>query len=179
MNKALILRLKKAFWFIGWVFIMAAVAGEFASVAHFLFLDKPFDLGPNIIVSSPPKQFDFFLNLKLFVKGMSAGFFCLLVSSVLKMISEGKGAKNFDRRLLKAVCIWFLADGVLGVWSWILNLSYIWGTASSDSLGITGLNLLTMLISGFDKVMPFLFALTIYILHRHFSKMISFESQVV
>lgn len=173
MRPQLIPALQKIFWIIGWSVLALAVA-NIAVEAYGYFM--PVSDGT---VQWPKKDFQFFKAARLLFSSLAQAFFAFLVSAVFDMIFHRAPVRSQQtERFLILTCIGFCGEGLFGIILWAQSAFYILPQYDfSSDLGI--LSVTTYFLSIFSNLISFVYALTIYILFRHFSKMVTFEAEVV
>src|SRR5690606_37844090 len=102
-----------------------------------------------------------------------------LVSAVFGMaFKRAPVCAHQTESFLLLACIGFCGEGLIGIIGWVQSAFHFFPTYDySSGLGI--FSAATNLLSIFSNLVPFVYAVTIYILYRHFSKMITFEAEVV
>jgi hypothetical protein len=173
MHPKLIPALQKIFWIIGWSVLALAVASiAMEAYEHF----KPASDG---LIQWPKKDFYFLKSARLLFSAIAQAFFAFLVSSVFDMIFHRAPVRSQQTEsFLLLTCIGFCGEGLIGIIGWAQSAFYILPQSDfSSGLGI--LSVATYLLSIFSSLISFVYAATIYILYRHFSKMVTFEAEVV
>lgn len=173
MHPKLIPALQKIFWIIGWsILVLAAASIAMEAYDHF----KPASGG---LSQWPKKEFYFLKSARLLFSSIAQAFFAFLVSAVFDMAFKRAPVRAQQAvSFLLLTCIGFCGEGLLSVIAWAQSLFYIL-PQSDFSSGFGVLSAATYLLSIFSSLIPFVYAVTIYILYRHFSKMVSFEAEVV
>jgi hypothetical protein len=106
--------------------------------------------------------------------GLGNVFLAFLVAAVLRMIEkESPVMEKNARRLMIVCCLSFLVDTIVRSCTFILSLP--------DTIRILTLNDWVSNLPyfiGFPPFAPFLYAASIFVLFTHFTKMVTFESEV-
>jgi hypothetical protein len=102
-------------------------------------------------------------------------FFAFLIAAVFHMIEKEApvGLEN-ARRLMIVCCLSYLADALVGLCSFLLKLSeglLIFGDSGWRSW-------IPYAYTGVSPIVPVLYAAAIFALFTHFTKMVTFESEV-
>ena len=107
--------------------------------------------------------------------GLGSAFFAFLVAAVLRMIEKEApvGTKN-ARRVMIACCLFYLADGAVRTLFLIMSLSDIMNLLNRPNW----VSLLPNAYIGTPLFTSFLYAASIFVLFTHFTKMVTFESEV-
>jgi hypothetical protein len=175
MNPKLIPCLQKIFWIIGWAALTLAVFGIAIEVYQYF---SPHE-DPTLHINLSKYDFNFLRSLKVLFSSIGQAFFAFLVSAVLGMIFHRAPVRTQQtERFLILTCIGFVGEGIIGVISWVQLLYELFSHTSFS--GIIGwLSMGTYLLNFVQSLSSFLYAATIYILYKHFSRMVTFESEVI
>ena len=107
--------------------------------------------------------------------GLGNVFLAFLVAAVLRMIEKEAPVRGKNaRRLMIVCCLSFLADAIVRSCAFILSLPdimYFFGRPDWVSS-------IPNAYIGLPPFAPFLYAASIFVLFTHFSKMVTFESEV-
>lgn len=173
MHPKIIPALQKIFWIVGWS-ILALVVANITMEAYEHF--KP---APDGLIQWPKKEFYFLKSARLLFSSIAQAFFAFLVSAVFDMAFKREPVRaQQTESFLLLTCIGFCGEGLIGIIEWVQSAFYIIPQYDfSSGLGI--LSIATYLLSIFSSLISFVYAMTIYILYRHFSKMVTFEAEVV
>lgn len=173
MNPKLIPWLQKVFWILGWAVLMLAVV-NIGAEAYCYF--RP---ASNDLIQWPKHEFLFLKQVRVLFTSLGQAFFAFLVSSIFDMIFHRAPVKRQQTEsFLILACIGFVGEGLLGMISWVQSAFYIFPTFG-NSTGLDILSALSYLLSLFPNLISFVYAITIYVLFKHFSQMVTFESEVV
>lgn len=171
MNPKVITWLQKIFWIVGWAVLVLTV-GTIAFQTYDYFQPS------TGLIQWPKKEFDFLHQTRILFSAVGQAFFAFLVSSIFGMIFQRAPARTEQTEIfLKLTCIGFAGDGILGLISWIRSAFYIFPQTMKSGWEI--LSGLSYLLSVFSILISFVYAITIYVLYRHFSQLVTFESEVV
>jgi hypothetical protein len=120
-------------------------------------------------------QFSLLQECRSVITSLADGFFLYLVSSVFQMIQHRRPI-HMQRtgRIMQACCALYTVSAAVG----FLLLCILIKELSSDGLhwywaAATGL------MTRLSALTPFLYAVSIYFLYRHFAGLVEFESEVV
>ncbi len=107
--------------------------------------------------------------------GLGIVFFAFLVAAVLRMIEKEApvGMKN-ARKLMIVCCFFYLADAIVRSFFLIMSLPDIMNLFNRPDW----ISLLPHVYIGTPPFAPFLYAASIFVLFTHFTKMVTFESEV-
>ena len=120
-------------------------------------------------------QFRIIRALSIFFSGLGNVFFAFLIAAVLRMIEKEApvGRKNVQR-LMIICCLSYLADAIVRSWGFFLSLSAVTYFFNNPDW----ISLLPNAYIGLPPFAPFLYAASIFVLFTHFTKMVTFESEV-
>jgi hypothetical protein len=120
-------------------------------------------------------QFSLLQEFRAVATGLADGFFLYLVSAVFLMIQSRRPVQmQRTGRIMKACCALYTLSAAFGFVLLCISIKELfaggvsWYWAASTGL-TTRLSALT----------PFLYAVSIYFLYRHFAGLVEFESEVV
>lgn len=173
MNPRLITWLQRIFWIFGWS-ILTLTAVAIATQAYEYF--RP--VSP-IEIPWPKEQFSFLMQVQTLFSSLAQAFFAFLVSSVFDMIFHRKPAKpKQTESFLLLTCLGFVGSGVVGLIWWIQSaFTLLPGFDTSSGLGL--LSIFNYFLGLFPSLMAFVYAITVYVLFKHFSQLVAFESEVI
>jgi len=175
MNTKIISFLQKVFWVIGLAILLLAIM-NLVSEAYFQlnYADDPY-----YQITSMNGDFNFFVQAELFFAAIGHAFFSFLVSAVFQIVFR-RGPVNlaYNERILKICCFGYLGQATFGILIWIRSAPYFFGvTESSSFLG------LVVAIGNISTIIPsvvvIIYAISIYVLYRHFTATVTIESEVV
>lgn len=175
-NQKVLKNLEKLFWVIGWVVLAITFIGVAATV--YRHYSPPEVFGQQ--VEFPSDSFALFIYLKQLFSGFGEAFFAFLMSSVFTMTIHRQPV-DLERaeRFLLCTCVGWIGAGVISMISWGRTI-YMMSPGSSLILDNewwqVGVTVLTWLGS-LQSLMPFIYALTVYVLFQQFSRMIIFEAE--
>lgn len=170
MDRKLTLMLQKVFWVLGWVTILIATASmAFQAYNHF---NPPPEIWPK-------KDFSIVTQLHRLVSTMGQAFFAFLVSSIFGMVFHRAPIKKQQTEaFLTLTCFGFIGEGIFGIIDWIqFGVLVLPNFDLSTSLG--WMSIFNHLLNIFPNIISFVYAITIFILFRHFTNLVTFESEVV
>lgn len=173
MNLKLISWLQRIFWILGWLILGLAVAMIGLDVYYHF---KP----PSEFLS----QYEFYLSkqTQLLCSLLAQAFFAFLISSVFGMVFHKAPVKQQQTEVfLKLTCIGFIGEGVMGLVVWgysIVGLFTVEAPSVDANIFQTLFHILSVL-QIFPNFIPLVYAIAVYVLYRHFSRMVLFESEVV
>ncbi len=175
-DKRLLTGLQKLFWIAGWAMIALTIFGAVATIqssSHEVQID-----------GVTPAMRDFFFVLSKFrvlVNGIAEAFFALLVSTVFGMIVSGQSAKtDQSNRFLLLTCWGLVGQSFLSLISVIHTVvQYPFMGLNNPSFYIKFMSVLGNVMSAAQSLVPILYAVTIYVLYRHFTRMVTFEAEVI
>ena len=110
---------------------------------------------------------------------MGKVFFAFLMSSLFEII-RNKGPIHMKRseKFLFMTCSGFSVAGLLGLIIWIRELTRL--ALPSQSTSADQMIYIASSIEWFiQSIWPLLFSVSIYILYRHFSRLVTFETEVI
>ncbi len=180
MSSSIIRPLEKVFRILGWATLVLAVLSLVTQGFNFF--------NPSQYMPTP--EFHFLKQMEIFFSTIGLAFFAFLISAVFKMILH-KAPVNMEQteRYLILTCIGFAGEGLFALSGWLQSTAYVfsrmigdWGTIVSDPMLFAlsdGTLLLGHLISLFTNFIPFVYAISVYVLFKHFSQLVTFESEVV
>jgi hypothetical protein len=164
MEKRLEQNLKRLFWIVGWGLLLVIVFGLVATV-------KTLIASPDAELSN--HSFKLVSGLRMLFSGLAQAFFAFMMSSIFGMMFHGRPIhRERTDRFMILTCLGFVGEGVIGIISWVQLL--ITQLPHSDWLVET-----SYFFGGLSSLAPFLYAVSIYLLYRHYSKLITFESEVI
>ena len=154
----------------GWLLFAGIVAGVWGR--YDLYCHSPEK--PEGIIA-PVVQFSLLQSLSNFFFTFGSVFFAFLLAAVLRMIEkEAPVGRERAQRLMIICCLSYLADAIVRFCSFIPSLSGI-----ADALGRSGwMSLLPFFYAGIWPFAPLLYTASIFVLFTHFTKMVTFESEV-
>lgn len=175
-NQKVLKNLEKLFWVIGWIVLAITFFGVAATVYRYAYPPEVF--GQQI--EFPSDAFALFLQLKQLFSGFGEAFFAFLMSSVFTMTIHRQPVDLARaERFMICTCVGWIGAGLISMISWGRTL-YMMAPGSNLILDNEwlqiGLTVLTWLGS-LESLMPFIYALTVYVLFKQFSKMITFEAE--
>lgn len=120
-------------------------------------------------------QFGIVTTLFSFLSGLGNVFLAFLVAAVVRMIEKEApvGVKN-ARRLMIVCCLSYLVDAIVRSGAFILALPDVMNFFHRPDW----VSLFPYAYIGSLPFAPFLYAASIFVLFTHFSKMVTFESEV-
>lgn len=156
---------------LGWLLVTGVIMGIWSRIVGYnLALNNP-----TSFIFVMPGRFNIGSALSSFFSGMGNAFLAFLIAAVVRMIEKQVPIGiEYANRLMIVCCLSYLADALIELY------------------GLTRYFLATLsLIHGFDfrflstyaafsipAIAPLLYAASIYVLYRHFTSMVQFESEV-
>ena len=149
---------------LGWILLITVLLGVYRLSANYHIMAS-YDGGVTAIA----------FRISSIFSGLGNVFLAFLVAAVLRMIEKEAPVRGKNaRRLMIVCCLSFLADAIVRSWAFILCLP--------DIISIFGrpdwVSVLPTSYIGLPPFAPFLYAASIFVLFTHFSKMVTFESEV-
>jgi len=154
---------------LGWLLLAGVYAGVWGHLAiYYRGQNDPTGLLRNI-----QTQFDLASALSSFFSGFGNAFLAFLVAAVFRMIEEeGPVGRANSRALMIICCLSYLADAFVRFYSVVLNLPAL------RSVKGFGWLLPSYASTAVAVLIPVLYAASIFVLYTHFTKMVTFESEV-
>lgn len=153
---------------LGWLLVAGVLAGIWSQlVIYYQGQNNPMEFLRSVA------QFDIVRALNSFFSGFGGAFFAFLIAAVFRMIEKQApvGSEN-AKRLMIVCCLSYAADALVHFYSLILNVTTMLQLANGfEWLYRSSSTAITVLIS-------FLYAASIFVLYTHFTKMVTFESEV-
>lgn len=155
---------------LGWILLISALLGTWGR--YNLYCQTLGNLEGSVTATA---QFSILRALSSCFSDFGNVFFAFLMAAVLRMIEKESpvGRKN-ARRLMIVCCLSYMADAIVQFCSLILNLSGVTQIFNHPDW----ISLLPYVYVGATPIAPFLYAASIFILFTHFTKMVTFESEV-
>ena len=174
-NADLVAKLELTFKWLGYLFFVGTLFGIYTSIKRFTHMDFVQHDG---VTPANTELVHVLPQVRVLVDLMTNGFFLLLVSHVFSLIRGGsEHTHQYGFRLMTVTCVGFVLQALIGFSSAIYALVKF----PKDALNATLDYLLfaTSFLTSLGYLIPILYALTIFVLYRHFVGMIKFESEVV
>ncbi len=170
VNTKSISTLQKIFWILGVLGLLTAALTFGSEIFRWIYPSTSWVTAEGL----PTKpEFRIFTQLKNLFSAMGLAFFLFLVSAVLGMIFHRSPVKTQQtERFLILTCIGFIGEGVFGFSGRVIDLIRLFGEWDIMTSLLYSLGLISDLIG-------IVYAITIYIVYRHFSQLVKFESEVV
>ena len=151
---------------LGWILLITGLLGVYRLSANY----------HNVLGFTTVTEFGIILTTRFF-SGLGNVFLAFLVAAVLRMIEKEAPVRVKNaQRLMIVCCLSFLVDAIVRSCAFILSLpdimnlfdrpDWVWGS------------LLQNAYIGLPPFASFLYAASIFVLFTHFSKMVTFESEV-
>lgn len=175
-NQKVLKKLETLFWVIGWVVMAITFFGVAATVYRYWYPPEIFGQA----IEFPSDSFALVLQLKQLFSGFGDAFFAFLMSSVFTMTIHRQPVDLARaERFLLCTSVGWVGAGLISMISWARTIYLMMPESSlildNEWLQI-GITVLTWLGS-LQSLMPFIYALTVYVLFKQFSKMITFEAE--
>lgn len=169
-------RLENIFKWLGYLMLASTVFVIFTTAKEFARTDI---VMPDGITPANADIFYVMPQLTNLVVYMTQAFFVLLVSHVFSLIRGGVEKRyEYGQRLMMVTCFGFALHGVMSFGSWIHTMATL-PPSNAFSGSMQFLMAASYCVSALGQLMPVLYAITIFVLYRHFVKMVTFESEVV
>lgn len=154
----------------GWIILITVLLFEPGHFSNYYHMPANPDGRVTMIA-----KFGIIRTLSSFFSGLGNVFLAFLVAAVLRMIEKEApiGVKN-ARRLMIAGCFFFLVDAIVRSCALILSLPDVMRFFHRPDW----VSLLPHAYMGPLPFAPILYAASIFVLFTHFSKMVTFESEV-
>jgi hypothetical protein len=166
-EKRFVQGLQRLFWVVGWVLIVVAAAGVYQTLNNGIFHFQP-----------EPEHY--LPQFKKFVETLTEGFFAFLMSTVFGMIFHREPVSSVrGERFMKITCLCYLLQAVIQVYTWFYGIFLIRGPCPDCGLAMGTTMWGLYLLVGIASLGPALYAVIIFVLYRHFTRMVKFESEVV
>ena len=170
MNAKLLMLLRIGASILGWLFVLGILLNLLGQFDLYLYSQRVSTGFAGIAA-----QFDFVSALNSFLSYLGSAFFAFLIAAVIPMIeNHAPVGIEMATRVMIVCCLSYLADALLRLWSFILNLSDV--LPASESFGWRFW--LPYASTMIPVLVPILYATTIYIFYTHFVRMVTFESEV-
>jgi hypothetical protein len=173
MNAKSLRLLRIGILILGWFLIIGILGGVWRQISiSFLAKDNPAG-----VFGSMTAQFDIANCLGSFFASFGNAFFAFLIAAVFRMIEKQAlvGIEN-ARRLMIVCCLSYVAGALTRLCSFTLDLAGVLPSHSSRSFSLPyWFSYPSLLIS---VIVPVLYAASIFILFMHFTKLMTFESEV-
>jgi hypothetical protein len=158
---------------LGWILIVAVLGSVWSQFGLYYRAQN----NPAGFFGSMVAQFDFANSLGSFFSGFGNAFFAFLIAAVFRMIEKQApvGIGN-ARRLMIVCCLSYLACALTRFCSFLPGLA---AAQSSHLVRNFGLSYWFSFSSTLIPVIvPILYAASIFVLYMHFTKLVTFESEV-
>jgi membrane-anchored glycerophosphoryl diester phosphodiesterase (GDPDase) len=154
----------------GWLLLIGVLTGIW--VSYLLYYDYHLHYhAPEFVTQIA--QFSILKSLSSFFSGFGSVFFAFLVAAVFRMIEKNAPVgKERAQRLMIVCCLSYLADAIVRFCSFISDLSVVVNFFSLSDW--TSLPYIARVV----PFAPVLYAASIFVLFTHFTKMVTFESEV-
>jgi hypothetical protein len=170
--------LRRFFWTAGWVYLavtVLAIGGAIYQQVQTRFVSVP---GLDVEWANSARLL---MHFQSFAGSLSEIFFAFLMSTVFGMLARETVSMERANRFLKITCCAFLLQSLLGMSSWVFTFKFKQLYCGSEGCDLGGMFfLLTSEAIALVMVLsPVLYAVTIYVLYNHFTRMVQFEAEVV
>jgi hypothetical protein len=175
MNAKLLQVLRIVMLVLGWLLI----AGVLADIGSRFFLYRQGQTDVTGYLGSVAARFDLAGILVDFFSSLGNAFLAFLIAAVFHMIGRQAPVRAENaKRLMIVCCLSYLADTLTRVCSSAVKLSSYWQlSAATKSVGHIWF-WFGWASSLFPALVPILYAASIFVLYTHFTKMVTFESEV-
>jgi hypothetical protein len=170
-------RLEVVFRWLGYFMLGSTLFIVFSAIQQFARTDIVMADG---ITPANTDLFFFLPHVIGLIRHLTQAFFLLLVAQIFSLLMNSAEKKyDYGDRLMIVTSIGFLLQGAVGFISWVEL-----GNSSNpiENLERAGgyYYMVAYVLSGFSQLLtPTLYAVTIFVLYRHFVRMVNFESEVV
>ena len=179
-NKQVTQGLERLFWFAGWAIIIVTVLGFLATINSGLNLNI---IGIDGAPSAMGEAMHVFSKFRILIQGVAEAFFSFLMSSVFGMIFQGRPA-NFRQaeNYMRITCVGIVLHSILSFSSWLLEvINYkpicLFDGDCTPYMKVMAFCSYSMI--GIGTLVPVLYAITIFVLFHHFTRMVAFEAEVI
>ena len=170
VNAKSISSLQKIFWILGVLGLITAVFTFVSEIFSWMYPSTSWVM-PEGLSTKP--EFRIFTQLKNLFSAMGLAFFLFLLSDVLGMIFHRAAVKTQQaERFLILTCIGFIGESVFGFSGRVIDLIRLFGEWDTMTSLFYSLGFISDLVG-------IVYAIAIYIVYRHFSQLVKFESEVV
>ena len=115
--------------------------------------------------------------LSSFFSKLGSAFLAFLIAAVFRMIARQAPVGNENaRRLMIVCCLSYLADAFSQICSFISSVSVLLQLEMYRSMGLGFW--FPVSLNAIPPLVPILYAATIFVLYTHFTRMVTFESEV-
>jgi hypothetical protein len=171
MNPKLVPGLQKIFQVVGWSVLVLAVVNIGMQIYHQAF-------PPTGLVPFGKEPFELLFQVRLLFTSLAQAFFAFLMSAVFDMVFRRRAVRAEQAEIfLKLTIVGFVGEGVINILSWVRMMWQI-VVESPDREWMWAQGALYFLQIA-PHLLNFVYAASIYILFRHFSALVEFESEVV
>jgi magnesium-transporting ATPase (P-type) len=179
MNPKLVPWLQRIFWTLGWSVLVLAIASIVSEALYYFYPPSEVSLFGEKLNIGPEHHFSFLEQMRILFSSIGQAFFAFLVSAIFDMIfHRAPVGSQRTERFLVLTCVGFVGEGLLGLVLWgQVGIQIVPQFEMSTSLGL--ISVFNYLLSLFPNLISFVYAITIYVLYKHFSQMVAFESEVV
>lgn len=171
VNSKLITFLQKTFNVIGWS-ILALALVSLAKEAYEFFTPTS-----EMILIQQPRELQVLKSVGDIFSHLSEAYFAFLVSAVFGMVFHRAPVRSVQaERFLLLTCTSFFVEGIFNLIGWVqtgVYLTYL----DFSWMGVLGFG--AFILGVFPAVISFVFSISIYVLFRHFSQMVTFEAEVI
>ncbi|MBK7844190.1 MAG: hypothetical protein IPJ71_10920 [Bdellovibrionales bacterium] len=175
-DSKIIARLETIFKWLGYLMLAAAVFAIFTTAKEFARTDI---VMPDGVTPANTDIFYLMPQVTNLIVFLTQAFFVLLVSHVFSLIRGGTEKHyQYGQRLMTVTCVGFVLHGLLSFGSWVHTMLTL-PPSNTFSGSMQYLMTVSYCVSALGRLMPVLYAITIFVLYRHFVKMVTFESEVV
>lgn len=155
---------------LGWILLITISLDSWGSIYRYLHIP----VNTEGVVSTMAKFAYLRAHGSLF-SGLGSVFFAFLVAAILRMIEkEAPVGMKKAQRLMIVCCFFYLADAIVRFFFLIMSLPHITNCFNRPNW----ISLLPHAYIGPPPFAPFLYAASIFVLFTHFTKMVTFESEV-
>lgn len=168
--------LQKIFQFVGWSILILALMRMLYEAYTFFFASE------ELHSLSPQVEFSFLSSFSDLFSYLAQAYFAFLVSSVFAMVfnrgvhREPAGLAR-AQRFLVLTCGAFVIDGLLALVSWLQAGVYFVNHIQFSWMGLLSVG--AFLLGAAQGAILFVYAISIYVLFRHFVSLVQFEAEVV
>ncbi len=128
-------------------------------------------------ISSIVTEFKLGNALSSFFSNLGNAFLAFLIAAVFRMIAkEAPVGRENARRLMIVCCLSYAADALAQICSFVSNVQVLWQLEMYKRIGPGFWIPFAMTV--IPAFVPLLYAATIFVLYTHFTRMVTFESEV-
>ncbi len=155
---------------LGWLLVIGILANLLGQLDIYLRSQK-IPMGfPGI-----PARFDIVSAFNAFFSSLGIAFFAFLIAAIISMVEKRAPVGiEMATRLMTVCCLSYLAEALARFWSFVLNLCEVLPIFANSGWRFWFPYASTLI----SVLVPILYAGSIFVLYTHFTRMVTFESEV-